>query len=99
MSIPSEELRARLAPLTRRVQELEALLTEPTVLQDGNRLQSLTREYRSLKAILDRLDAWATAFLRPTFPFTGFEIAEDYFAESCRRLTSELSQRTLIADV
>ncbi|MGC8862795.1 MAG: DNA-methyltransferase [Armatimonadota bacterium] len=38
----------------------------------------------------------AIACARLGVPFVGFEIAEDYFATSCTRLTSELSQRKLL---
>jgi site-specific DNA-methyltransferase (adenine-specific) len=37
----------------------------------------------------------AIACARLGLPFIGFEIAEDYFTESCNRLTSELGQRKL----
>ncbi len=48
------EYRARFAPMKERSAEIERLMTEPGISSDVPRLQALTREHRTLAAILDR---------------------------------------------
>ncbi|MEO0079304.1 MAG: peptide chain release factor 1 [candidate division WOR-3 bacterium] len=55
MPLSSSELKQRFEPLRQRARELEALLADPKVTSDISRVQELTRQYRPLKAALERL--------------------------------------------
>lgn len=58
MPTTTPDIKRQLEPLRRRAGEIEALLSDPTVMSDPGRLQALTREHRQASAMLSRLQEY-----------------------------------------